>query len=110
MRVASRYHNPASWQEKERTAACTRLRWNRPACAHPKRHVLFPRDPDHDSQTVSLGQIEKPGRRDAIAANRVDTVCGHCRKVGRGDRRFKLIPGLVRTERAMGNSTDEESF
>jgi hypothetical protein len=44
-------------------------------------HVLLPGETHHDEETLAGGEVEQPGRRHGVDADRVDAICAHLREV-----------------------------
>ena len=74
-----------------------------------ERHVVGPRHPDHDPETVLLCQVQEPLVRHGIGAYRVHASATHQLEVfGDARGRRKVVAVLVRRERAVAHALDPE--
>ena len=75
-----------------------------------KRHVLRPRQPDHDAKAVAGGFVEKIGVRRRVGSNGIDAEIRHQAEVpGHLLRRRKLIARRIGREGAVRHAFDEEA-
>ena len=76
-----------------------------------KRHVLRPREPDHDAQAVPGRLVQEIASRRRVRPDRVDAESRHLAEV-LGDlwKSRKLVAVAVGRKRAVGDAFDEEAL
>jgi hypothetical protein len=72
--------------------------------------MLFPRYANHHPEIVAKRGVEKPGRRNIIGADRIETTCGDFFEVGLDNFRAVLVALAVGPKRSVGYATDIKLF